>query len=222
MTEKNENKFLSFIKRYAAGLLAGCVLLLLGAYFINIMFVQNQKTAVSVLVLEFMEDTSRLERQIREAVGLDEEEKIEIRTISYGVQANKAVALTWIRAEVVDVIIGEEEQMAEFAQAGYLKDLSKSDNKMGAPEKNGPEENEPERNETEGDGAGSCQFADFLCGLAEYDQDGNITGTGPETCFGSYIAGLEGIEIKTPVAGLADNAANMDNALRLLHSLEIK
>ena len=48
----------SFIKKYAAALLAGCVILLLAVYFINIIFVQNQKTAVSVLILEFMEDTS--------------------------------------------------------------------------------------------------------------------------------------------------------------------
>lgn len=169
------NKFQSFVKRYAAGLLAGCVLLLLGVYFINVMFVQNQKTAVSVLVLEFMEDTSGLERQIREAVGLDEEEKIEIRTISYGVQANKAVALTWIRAEVVDVIIGKEEQVTEFAQAGYLKDLSKTDNTMEA-----------------------------------------------APSFETYIAGLDGLELEKPAAGLAANAVNVENALRLIRSLEIK
>lgn len=118
MTEKKENKIICFIKKYAAGLAAGCVIILLLAYFVNLIFVQNKRTAVSVLVLEFMEDTSRLEQQVREAVGADGDEKIEIRSISYGVQANKAVALTWIRAEVVDVIIGEEEQMAEFAQAG--------------------------------------------------------------------------------------------------------
>ena len=88
----------SFIKKYAAALLAGCVILLLAVYFINIIFVQNQKTAVSVLILEFMEDTSGLENQVREVLGTGGDEEIEIRTISAGVGANKAVALTWIRA----------------------------------------------------------------------------------------------------------------------------
>lgn len=190
MEEKKENRLVSFIKKYAAALLAGCVILLLAVYFINIIFVQNQKTAVSVLVLEFMEDTSGLENQVREVLGTGGDEEIEIRTISAGVGANKAVALTWIRAEVVDVIIGEEEQMTEYAQAGYLKDLGST--------------------EAEQPGA-------FLCGLAEYDKDGNVTGTGPESCFGKYAGEIAGVRMEKPVAGLADNASNVENALRLLN-----
>lgn len=199
MAEKNENNVLRFLKQYAVRIVAVCGILLVLAYFINIMFVQNQKTAVSVLVLEFMEDTSALEQQVREALGAGEDEKIEIRTISSGIEANKAVALTWIRAEVVDVVIGGETQMTEYAQAGYLKDLSG----MKASEQ-GSEE----------DGA-----SNFLCGLAQYDQDGNVTGTGPKTCFGRYIPGIPGAQIEQPVAGLADNASNVDNGLRLLQWL---
>ena len=199
MAEKNENNVLHFLKQYAVRILAVCGILLVLAYFINIMFVQNQKTAVSVLVLEFMEDTSALEQQVREALGAGEDEKIEIRTISSGIEANKAVALTWIRAEVVDVVIGSETQMTEYAQAGYLKDLSG----MKASEQ-GSEE----------DGA-----SNFLRGLAQYDQDGNVTGTGPKTCFGRYIPGISGAQIEQPVAGLADNASNVDNGLRLLQWL---
>lgn len=189
MEEIKENRLASFIKKYAAALLAGCVILLLAAYFINIIFVQNQKTAVSVLVLEFMEDTSGLEEQVREVLGTAGDEEIEIRTISAGVGANKAVALTWIRAEVVDVVIGEEEQMAEYAQAGYLKDLGQT--------------------EAEQPGA-------FLCGLAEYDQEGNVTGIGPESCFGKYAGEIDGVRMEKPVAGLAANASNVDNAMELL------
>ena len=180
----------SFIKKYAAALLAGCVILLLAVYFINIIFVQNQKTAVSVLILEFMEDTSGLENQVREVFGTGGDEEIEIRTISAGVGANKAVALTWIRAEVVDVIIGEEEQMTEYAQAGYLKDLGDT------------EAEQPDA---------------FLCGLAEYDKEGNVTGTGPESCFGKYAGEIAGVPMEKPVAGLAGNASNLDNALMLLN-----
>lgn len=190
MAEKKENHLISFIRKYAAVLLAGCAVLLLAAYFINIMFVQNKKTAVSVLVLEFMEDTSVLEQQVREVLGTAEDEKIEIRTISAGVGTNKAVALTWIRAEVVDVIIGEEEQMTEYAQAGYLKDLGDT------------EAEQPDA---------------FLCGLAEYDKEGNVTGTGPESCFGKYAGEIAGVPMEKPVAGLAGNASNLDNALMLLN-----
>lgn len=193
MTEKKENKAAGFIKRYWGGLLAGCVVLLLLVYFANIMFVQNKETAVSVLVLEFMEDTSGLEQQVREAVGADEDEKIEIRTISYGVQANKAVALTWIRAEVVDVIIGEEEQMMEFAQAGYLRELSKTNGK---------------------------QSDDFMCGLAEFDREGKITATGPDKCFGKYAGEIPGVDFQDPVIGLADNVMNTENAVELLSYFE--
>ncbi len=190
MTEKKENHLISFIRKYAAVLLAGCAVLLLAAYFINIMFVQNKKTAVSVLVLEFMEDTSVLEQQVREVLGAAEDEEIEIRTISAGVGTNKAVALTWIRAEVVDVVIGEEEQMTEYAQAGYLKDLGDT------------EAEQPDA---------------FLCGLAEYDKEGNVTGTGPESCFGKYAGEIAGGTMEKPVAGLAGNASNLDNALMLLN-----
>ena len=190
MEEKKENRLISFIKKYAAALLAGCVILLLAVYFINIIFVQNQKTAVSVLVLEFMEDTSVLEQQVREVLGAAEDEEIEIRTISAGVGTNKAVALTWIRAEVVDVVIGEEEQMTEYAQAGYLKDLGDT------------EAEQPDA---------------FLCGLAEYDKEGNVTGTGPESCFGKYAGEIAGVPMEKPVAGLAGNASNLDNALMLLN-----
>ena len=190
MAEKKENHLISFIRKYAAVLLAGCAVLLLAAYFINIMFVQNKKTAVSVLVLEFMEDTSVLEQQVREVLGAAEDEEIEIRTISAGVGTNKAVALTWIRAEVVDVVIGEEEQMTEYAQAGYLKDLGDT------------EAEQPDA---------------FLCGLAEYDKEGNVTGTGPESCFGKYAGEIAGVRMEKPVAGLAGNASNLDNALMLLN-----
>lgn len=190
MAEKKENHLISFIKKYAAALLAGCAVLLLAAYFINIMFVQNKKTAVSVLVLEFMEDTSVLEQQVREVLGSAEDEEIEIRTISAGVGMNKAVALTWIRAEVVDVVIGEEEQMTEYAQAGYLKDLGDT------------EAEQPDA---------------FLCGLAEYDKEGNVTGTGPESCFGKYAGEIAGVPMEKPVAGLAGNASNLDNGLMLLN-----
>ncbi len=190
MAEKKENHLISFIRKYAAVLLAGCAVLLLAAYFINIMFVQNKKTAVSVLVLEFMEDTSVLEQQVREVLGAAEDEEIEIRTISAGVGTNKAVALTWIRAEVVDVVIGEEEQMTEYAQAGYLKDLGDT------------EAEQPDA---------------FLCGLAEYDKEGNVTGTGPESCFGKYAGEIAGVTMEKPVAGLAGNASNLDNALMLLN-----
>ena len=190
MAEKKENHLISFIRKYAAVLLAGCAVLLLAAYFINIMFVQNKKTAVSVLVLEFMEDTSVLEQQVREVLGAAEDEEIEIRTISAGVVTNKAVALTWIRAEVVDVVIGEEEQMTEYAQAGYLKDLGDT------------EAEQPDA---------------FLCGLAEYDKEGNVTGTGPESCFGKYAGEIAGVPMEKPVAGLAGNASNLDNALMLLN-----
>lgn len=196
MAEKKENKFLGFLRKYAAGLLAGGVVLLLAVYFINIIFVQDKKTAVSVLVLEFMEDTSKLEQEVREAVGAGEDEEVEIRTISSGIGANKAVALTWIRAEVVDVVIGGEAQMTEYAQAGYLKDLSGT--------------------ETPGHGTGGEESADFLCGLAEYDQEGNVIRTGPESCFGKYIAEIPGAEIEKPIAGLAENASNVDNALKVL------
>lgn len=190
MAEKKENHLISFRRKYAAVLLAGCAVLLLAAYFINIMFVQNKKTAVSVLVLEFMEDTSVLEQQVREVLGAAEDEEIEIRTISAGVGTNKAVALTWIRAEVVDVVIGEEEQMTEYAQAGYLKDLGDT------------EAEQPDA---------------FLCGLAEYDKEGNVTGTGPESCFGKYAGEIAGVPMEKPVAGLAGNASNLDNALMLLN-----
>lgn len=187
MEKKKENKSIGFIKLYAPGLLAGGVILLLVIYFVNIMFVQNKKTAVSVLVLEYTEDTSALEKQVRQVTGADEDEKIEIRSIAHGVEANKAIALTWIRARVVDVIIGEEGQLTEYAQAGYLKDLSEIE-----------------------------ESGDFMCVPAEFDSERNVISAGSETCFGKYASEIPEVDFQKPVIALTANVTNMDNAVKLL------
>lgn len=208
MEKKKESKIVGFIKRFAPGLAAGAVILLLAAYLVNIMVVQNKQTAVSVLVLEFMEDTSILEEQVREVIGAGEDQKIEIRSIAVGVEANKAVALTWIRAEVVDVIIGDEEQMTEYAQAGYLKALSETEDF---------ENKETDRDVSDSDSEQTDNLSgDFICGLAEYDKDGKITAIGPETCFGKYAMEIPGLELQKTVIGLAGNVSNTDNAMKLL------
>lgn len=189
MAEKKECRGYQFIKNHIVVLLAVCFVFFLAVYFINVIFIQNEETVVSVLVLEFMEDSFRLEQQVRETVQAEEDQKVEIRTIASQVEANKAIVLTWIRAQTVDVIIGEEEQIAEYAQAGYLKELEKG------------------------------QSDDFLCARAEYNSEGNIIGTGEEECFGKYTADIPGTEFQKPVAGLAENAPHRENALLLLQSL---
>lgn len=187
MEKKKENKNIDFIKRYVPGLLVGGVIVLLVIYFVNIIFVQNKKTAVSVLVLEYAEDISALEEQVRQVIGAEEDEKIEIRSIAHEVEINKAIALTWIRAEVVDVIIGEEEQLTEYAQIGYLKDLSEIE-----------------------------ETGDFVCAPVEFDSEGNIISTGSETCFGKYISKIPEITFQKPVIALTANVTNIDNAVKLL------
>ena len=44
-----------------------------------------------------------------------------------------------------------------------------------------------------------------------------MTGTGPESCFGKYAGEIAGVPMEKPVAGLAGNASNLDNALMLLN-----
>lgn len=190
MKEKEEHKIRRFLKKYGTGIVVSLIVVLIIAYFVNIIFAKNKETAISVLILEYTDDTTTIENQIREIAGLKENQKIEIKSIDAKQSANNAIILTWIRAKTIDVIIGSEENVKVFAQAGYLKKL-----------------NEETRNK------------DFMCGLAQYNDLGEIISVGTEECFGKYVAEIEGVEIKSPVVCLAANLTNEDNAEKVLYHL---
>lgn len=188
MEEKKEHKIQKFIKKYGAGIVVPLIIVLITAYFVNVIFVKNKEVAISVLILEYTADTTAVENQIGKIVGLKENQKIEIKSIDAKQSANNPIILTWIRAKTIDVIIGSEEEVKVFAQAGYLKKLNEE-----------------------------IREKDFMCGLAKYNDLGEIISGGKEECFGKYTTEIKGVEIKHPVVCLAANLINEDNAEKVLY-----
>ena len=58
-----------------------------------------------------------------------------------------------------------------------------------------------------------------MCGLAEYDDEGNVVGTGEETCFGKYVQKEAGVNIEHPVIATAVNAEHRENAEKVIEVL---
>lgn len=188
-----EIKYVDFFRRHSVVIAAALVAVLIAAYFVNIIFFENKKVAVSVLVLTPVSDVRALEEEILKIIDIEADEEIGIQFIDTGVIANQAIATTWIRAKTVDVIIGDREQIKLYAQAGYLKDLK----------------------EIEEEGVKDVG-EDYMSGLAEYDNEGKVVSLGEEKCFGKYTGEIAGINIKHPVIALAANVTNQKNAVKML------
>ena len=65
----------------------------------KVIFLENEKTVVSVLVLTPISDQKAFEREVREQVKIKKGEKALIQSIDAQIEANHAIATTWIRAK---------------------------------------------------------------------------------------------------------------------------
>lgn len=191
-----ENRAVRFIWRHAAaiaGIIAAVVIL---CYFANLMLFQNEETVLGVAVLEQVEDGDGLEQALGQIIGMEEDEKIMIQSLDTTIPANQPIVTTWIRAGTVDLVIGTEEEIELYASAGYLTDLSVAGEKLKASE---------ERK--------------YMCGTAEYDDEGNVTSIGEEQWFGVYADPIPGVDIEDPVIALSAKMSHEEAAWAVFSEL---
>lgn len=200
---KKEKKCIIIIKKYWLRVGLFCVLAGIVGYFVNIMVIKNKEEVISVLVLSAKADAAALEQEIAGQFQISEDEEIVIQVMDPSVEANYGIILTWIRAGTVDVLIGEPDALKQYAQSGCLADWTDL----------GLVKEEVLRQKDEA----------FLCGLAEYDDDGNIFRMGEEQCFGWRCSG-EAAEIcglKSPMVSVVLNAPHQEAALKVSRLLAL-
>lgn len=198
---KRERKGIYAVKKYWLWICLVCVLAGIAGYFVNIMVIKNKEEMISVLVLSAKANEAALEREITRQFPISEGEEVVIQVMDPSVEANYGIVLTWLRARTVDVLIGETDVLKRYAQSGCLADWSE----LGV-----VKEEEIKRKDEA-----------FLCGLAEYDNEGGILRMGEEQCFGWRSSGevAEACGLKQPVVSVALNAPHKEaalNATRLL------
>ena len=170
----------------------GSMFALIFAYqTMKVIFLENEKTVVSVLVLTPISDQKAFEREVREQVKIKKGEKALIQSIDAQIEANHAIATTWIRAKTADVIIGEEQVIRKYAEAGYLKELSEKDK---VPQKQ-----------------------KYYRVLTEYNTEDNME-MGEEKWFGSFAKEIPGLDGDGLIVSLAANVVHEKNALKLLRA----
>ena len=76
-------KVIKFIRRHIGAIACVLIVLTIVGYFVNIMFFQNKKDVVSVLVLKPVEDAEALEREIAAVVEVGKREEIHIQSIDF-------------------------------------------------------------------------------------------------------------------------------------------
>lgn len=187
-------KIKEFLRKHWGKLCIAAVCLIVVGYFVNIIFFQNKKEVLTVLVLQTEVDREALTEEIQKAVDVSSREEISIQTLDYNNPVNQGVAVTWLRSGTIDLIIGSEEEMTVFGQYGYLMDLK--DIKM------------------------TTEKEKFMCGTAEFDDDGNILSVEGSEWVGVYpgqVAGIEGMD--SPVISIVRNAPQKENAVSTIKIL---
>lgn len=174
-----------------------CIILVcavVAGYFVNIIFFENKKDVLSVLVLQTEVDREALTKELQKAVPVKNGEEIVIQTLDYGNSMNQGTAVTWLRSGTIDLIIGSKEQMTDFGQYGYLKGL-----------KDMKDVEEKEK---------------FRCGIADFDDEGNLLSVEGNDWVGVFPGRIKGIEtLDSLVAAIAGNAPHQENAFKTLEML---
>lgn len=79
----SERKIIRFFKRHITGIIAILVICIIAGYFVNVIFFENKKDVISVLVLKPLTDTEALEKEIGTVVEVDGKEEIHIQSIDF-------------------------------------------------------------------------------------------------------------------------------------------
>ena len=123
----SEWKIIKLFKRHMLVIITILAVFAIAGYFVNVIFFENKKDVISVLVLETVADTEVLEKEIGTVVEAGVKEEIHIQSIDFDLGANEAIATTWLRSGTIDVIIGREDQIAFYEEAGYLEETQRAE-----------------------------------------------------------------------------------------------
>ena len=126
----SEWKIIKLFKRHMLVIITILAVFAIAGYFVNVIFVENKKDVISVLILETVADTEALEKEIGTVVEAGVKEEIHIQSIDFDLGANEAIATTWLRSGTIDVIIGREDQIAFYEEAGYLEETRRAEKKI--------------------------------------------------------------------------------------------
>lgn len=126
----SEWKIIKLFKRHMLVIITILAVFAIAGYFVNVIFFENKKDVISVLVLETVADTEALEKEIGMVVEAGVKEEIHIQSIDFDLGANEAIATTWLRSGTIDVIIGREDQIAFYEEAGYLEETRRAEKKI--------------------------------------------------------------------------------------------
>ena len=126
----SEWKIIKLFKRHMLVIITILAVFAIAGYFVNVIFVENKKDVISVLILETVADTEALEKEIGTVVEAGVKEEIHIQSIDFDLGANEAIATTWRRSGTIDVIIGREDQIAFYEEAGYLEETRRAEKKI--------------------------------------------------------------------------------------------
>lgn len=126
----SEWKIIKLFKRHMLVIITILAVFAIAGYFVNVIFFENKKDVISVLVLETVADTEVLEKEIGTVVEAGVKEEIHIQSIDFDLGANEAIATTWLRSGTIDVIIGREDQIAFYEEAGYLEETRRAEKKI--------------------------------------------------------------------------------------------
>lgn len=187
-------KIREFLQKHFAKFCIMVLCIAVMGYFVNIIFFENKKDVLTILVLTTDIDREELSQEIKKAVDINKGEEITIQTLDYSNKANQGVAITWLRSGTIDILVGNKEEMTIFGQYGYLKELEKTEL--------------------------ATDKEKFMCGIAEFDDEGNILSIKGDYWVGIYpdkIPGLNGIW--QPVISIMENAPNKGNAMKTVEIL---
>lgn len=180
-----------FLRKHWGKLCIVFLCTVVAGYFVNIIFFENKKDVLTVLVLQTEVDREVLTNELQKAVAVKQGEEISIQTLDYSNSMNQGTAVTWLRSGTIDLIVGNREQMTAFGQHGYLKRL---------------------------EGMGDlAEKEKFRCGTAEFDDEGNLIRAGGNDWVGVFPGRIAGIDsMDSPVIAIVENAPNKENAFKTL------
>lgn len=193
-----KDKVKAFFRKYGITIAVIAIIIGIICYFVNIIVFENKKDVLNVLVLSSNIDIEQIEKPLYELIPVQDDEEIVIKYMDSTAEAEQAIILTWIRSRTVDVVIGDEDSMAFYAQNGCFMNL----------EECGIESDE----------------RDYYNVINEYSSEGQIIDTSEKMMFGKRVKSIEGIlEMKNPIVALAVNSQNLKKGLVVLdYYVEIK
>lgn len=158
-----------FMDYYFVYVIIGVVVLALTAFILYTTVFNRKETAISLaLVTNEPVDTERMSQNIRDYLGIEEDNKtVDISVMPPGDYQMKMALMAWIGTREVDLILADRETFDGYISAGYFCDLQKT---------------------LPGDVYDSLGDTIIEGAIADIDDEGNKTVLEEEKSYGGYFA----------------------------------